>query len=196
MKDKTALEELQRSVTSINYSHPAGAARELGGVLERIGADSPDAPAIKRAIDELDEIAAQMARIERRLSEIDFELRQAGRGLIGWGVGPCAEGDAWVSEISEAEFWDESCAFAPIKRMGFSNGPGASFGGEPWRLRNFGVTGRLAASHIAHFVIRDASDRPASSASTNPSPFEEFKPLCAAIIPGIGSCAMGYGEHL
>jgi hypothetical protein len=41
-------------------------------VLERIGADSPDAPAIKRAIDELDEIAPQMARIERQLSEIDW----------------------------------------------------------------------------------------------------------------------------
>jgi hypothetical protein len=70
------------------------------------------------------------------------------------------EGGAWVSEISEAGFCDESCAFAPIKRMGFSNGPRASFGGEPWRLRNSGVTGCLAASHIAHFVIRDASDRP------------------------------------
>jgi hypothetical protein len=40
------------------------------------------------------------------------------------------EGGAWVSEISEPEFRDESCAFAPIKRIGFSNGPGASFGGE------------------------------------------------------------------
>jgi hypothetical protein len=72
MKDKTPLEELQRAVTSINYSHPDAAASELGGVLERIGADSPDAPAIKWAIDELDEIAAQMACIERRLSEIDW----------------------------------------------------------------------------------------------------------------------------
>jgi hypothetical protein len=72
MKDKTVLEELQRAVTSINYSHPDGAACELGGVLDRIGADSPDALAIKRAIDELDEIAAAMARIERRLSEIDW----------------------------------------------------------------------------------------------------------------------------
>jgi hypothetical protein len=41
------------------------------------------------------------------------------------------EGGAWVLEISEAEFCDESCAFAPIKRMGFSNGPGVSFGSEP-----------------------------------------------------------------
>lgn len=63
-------------MTSINYSHPDGAACELGGVLERIGADSPDAPAIKRAIDELDEIAAQMARIERRLSEVNWIFGQ------------------------------------------------------------------------------------------------------------------------
>ena len=33
------------------------------------------------------------------------------------------EGGAWVSEISEAEFWDERCAFAPIKRMGSRTGP-------------------------------------------------------------------------
>ena len=43
------------------------------------------------------------------------------------------EGGAWVSEISEAEFWDESCAFAPIKRMGFSNRPDAP--SEFWRHR-------------------------------------------------------------
>ena len=92
------------------------------------------------------------------------------------------EGGAWVSEISEAEFWDESCAFAPIKRMGFSNGPGASFGGEPWRLRNSGVTGRLAASHIANFVIRDASDRPRFFSVNEPVTLEEFKALCAAIV--------------
>jgi hypothetical protein len=106
------------------------------------------------------------------------------------------EGGAWVSEISEAEFSDESCAFAPIKRMGFSNGPGTSFGGEPWGLRNFGVTGPLAASHIAHFVIRDASDWPAFFSVNEPVTSEEFKALCAVIIPGIGPCAMGYGEHL
>jgi hypothetical protein len=105
------------------------------------------------------------------------------------------EGGAWVSEISEAEFWDESCAFAPIKRMGFSNGPGASFGGEPWRLRNSGVTGRLAASHIANFVIRDASDRPRFFSVNQPVTLEEFKAL-RGHHPGIGPCAMGYGEHL
>ena len=50
------------------------------------------------------------------------------------------EAGAWVSEISEAEFWDESRAFAPIKRMGFSNGPGvprrrALAPSEFWRHR-------------------------------------------------------------
>jgi hypothetical protein len=94
------------------------------------------------------------------------------------------EGGAWVSEISAAaQFWDESCAFAPIKRMGFSNGPGPSFGGEPWRLRNSGVIGRLAASHSANFVIQDASDRPRFFSVNEPITLEEFKALCAAIIP-------------
>ena len=93
------------------------------------------------------------------------------------------EGGAWVSQISEAEFWDKSCAFAPIKPMGFSNGPGASFGGEAWRLRNSGLTGRLAASHIAHFVVRDASDRPRFFSVNEPVTLEEFKALCAAISP-------------
>jgi hypothetical protein len=60
----------------------------------------------------------------------------------------------------------------------------------------FGVTGRLAASHIAHFVIRDASDRPRFFSINEPVTLEEFKALCAAIIPGIGPCATGYGEHL
>ena len=83
----------------------------------------------------------------------------------------------------EAEFWDESCAFATIKRMGFSNGPGASFGGEPWRLRSSGVTGRLAASNIVNFVIRDASDRPRFFSVNEPVTLEEFKARCAAIIP-------------
>jgi hypothetical protein len=69
------------------------------------------------------------------------------------------EGGAWIFE---------SRAFAPIKRMGFSYGPSASFAGEPWHFWNFGVTGGLAASHIAHFVIRDAIDRLRFSASTNP----------------------------
>jgi hypothetical protein len=76
MKDKSALEELQRAVNLINCGHPDEAAGELGGVLERIGEDSPDAPAIKQAIDELDEIAAEMARIERRLSEVNWTFGQ------------------------------------------------------------------------------------------------------------------------
>jgi hypothetical protein len=66
-----------------------------------------------------------------------------------------------------------------------------SFGGEPWRLRDSGVTGRLAESHIAHFVIRT----PLTGAVNEPVTLEEFKAPCAAI-PGIGPRAMGYGEHL
>jgi hypothetical protein len=54
------------------------------------------------------------------------------------------------------------------------------------RLRNSGVTGRLAASHIAHFVIRDASDRPRFFSVNEPVTLEEFKALSAAIVPGIG----------
>ena len=91
-------------------------------------------------------------------------------------------GGAWLSEIPEAEVWDGNCAFAPIECMEFSNGPGVSFGGEPWRLRNSGATGCLA-SHIAHFVIRDASDRPRFFSVNEPVTLEEFKALCAAISP-------------
>jgi hypothetical protein len=69
----------------------------------------------------------------------------------------------------------------PIKRVGFSNRPGASFGGEPWHLQNSGVTGRLAVSQITHFVIRDASGRPRFSSVNEPVTLEEFKALRVAI---------------
>jgi hypothetical protein len=51
------------------------------------------------------------------------------------------------------------------------------------RLRNSGVIGRLAASHLANFVIRDASDRSRFFSVNEPVTLEEFKALCAAIIP-------------
>jgi hypothetical protein len=41
----------------------------------------------------------------------------------------------------------------------------------------------LAASHIANFVIRDASDRSRLFSVNEPVTLEEFKALCAAIIP-------------
>jgi hypothetical protein len=92
-------------------------------------------------------------------------------------------GGAWLSEIPEAEVWDGNCAFAPIECMEFSNGPGVSFGGEPLRLRNFGVTGPSPRPNPGIFVIRDASDRPRFFSVNEPVTLEEFKALCAAISP-------------
>jgi preprotein translocase subunit SecD len=42
---------------------------------------------------------------------------------------------------------------------------------------------RFAASHIANFVIRDASDRSRFFSVNEPVTLEEFNALCAAIIP-------------
>ena len=105
------------------------------------------------------------------------------------------EGGAWVLEISEAEFCDESCAFAPIKRMGFSNGPGASFGNEPCA---FGILASPGA--WPHPTSRiSSSGTPltgrASSASTNPSPLRSSRP-CVRPLSWHRAGAMGYGEHL
>jgi hypothetical protein len=47
---------------------------ELGAVLERIGADSPDAAVIKQAIDWLDEIAVEITKVADLLVEANFSF--------------------------------------------------------------------------------------------------------------------------
>ena len=45
-------------------------------MLERIDPDSPDAEAIKRAIDRLEEIAVEITRVEDLLTEANFKFWQ------------------------------------------------------------------------------------------------------------------------
>ena len=54
----------------------------------------------------------------------------------------------------------------------------------------------LAASHIANFVIRDASDRSRFFGVNEPVTLEEFEALYAAIIPASDRAPWVYGEHL
>src|SRR5262245_50617074 len=63
---------------------------------------------------------------------------------------------AQCSEISESEFWDDMM-FAPIKRMGFSDGPGAVFHGEPYDYRTCPISRERTATRMAHFVVKDAA---------------------------------------
>ena len=63
---------------------------------------------------------------------------------------------AQCSELSESEFWDDMI-FAPIKRMGFSDGPGAVFHGEPYDDRTCPVSKERTTTHLAHFVVKDAA---------------------------------------
>ena len=69
---------MQTAVSDINCSHPDTVVTELRAVLEHLGDNCPDAEAfqraiddakvIRRAIDRLEEIASEMAKIERGLS--------------------------------------------------------------------------------------------------------------------------------
>jgi hypothetical protein len=72
MTDKTIHELAQLAVTTLNCSHPDTGITELQAVLERLDPNSADASAIQRAINQLEEIAGEIAQIERALSETDF----------------------------------------------------------------------------------------------------------------------------
>jgi len=74
MTDKTIREEAQLALFTLNCSHPDTGIRELGRVLERIDPDSPDANAIQRAIDRLEEIAVEITRVEDLLTEANFSF--------------------------------------------------------------------------------------------------------------------------
>jgi len=102
---------------------------------------------------------------------------------------------AQCSEISESEFWDDMI-FAPIKRMGFSDGPGAAFHGEPFDDQTCPISKELTTTHLAHFVVKDAAANAHFYRWNEPVTLEEFKALCAIIIPGVGPCGMGWGQDL
>jgi hypothetical protein len=84
--------------------------------------------------------------------------------------------------------------FTPIKRMGYSDGPGAVFHGEACDIRTCRVTGEMVKTRSAHFALKTADGQSAYYQHREPVTLEEFKALCAHIIPGTGPCAWGYGE--
>ena len=98
-------------------------------------------------------------------------------------------------EISETEFW-ESMEFAPIKRMGFSDGPGAVFQGEPQDLRVCSVSNEEVYTRNAHFVVKTATGVSTYYRVVDPITLEEFKAMCEVIIPRVGVCDGGYGRDL
>jgi hypothetical protein len=88
------------------------------------------------------------------------------------------EGRAWVSEISEAGFPGRKLRVRAEKAHGVLEQARRVLRRRALAPSNSGVTGRLAASHIAHFVIRTPLTGTASSASTSPSPLRSSRP-CA-----------------
>jgi hypothetical protein len=98
--------------------------------------------------------------------------------------------------ISEEEFWD-AMMYAPIKRMGYSNGPGAVFHGEPYCERVCRVTGQITQSmSSAHFVLKTPDGKGAFYEYDGDVTLEEFKDMCRRIIPGVGPCGWGLGKDL
>jgi hypothetical protein len=99
------------------------------------------------------------------------------------------------TEISEAEWWDDMM-FPPIKRMGFSNGPGASFHGERYDYRICAITGVTASTRLAHFAVQNAAGNSHYYRWNDYITLEEFKALCTVIIPNTGPCSLGWGWQL
>ena len=67
-------EHAQKALLNINCSHPDGGATGLQGVLARLVPDSPDAKAIQRAIDRLEELGDEIGKVEWALAEVDFSF--------------------------------------------------------------------------------------------------------------------------
>jgi hypothetical protein len=102
---------------------------------------------------------------------------------------------AKCEKLSREEFF-EAMVFPPIKRMGFEDGPGAVFHGEPWNFRVCSVTKKLTKTRNAHFVIKDENGEPEYFRVIDPITLEEFKAMCEIVIPGVGPCALGWGRDL
>ena len=71
---RTILEEAQHALLSLNCSHPDGSVGALEQVLARLAPDSPDAIIIKRAIGRLEELAAEVEKVERVLADASFSF--------------------------------------------------------------------------------------------------------------------------
>ena len=65
-------EHAQKAFGMLNCSHPDGSVSELAGVLERLDPNSVDAKAIKQAMDRLEELAEEIAKVEYALADVDF----------------------------------------------------------------------------------------------------------------------------
>jgi hypothetical protein len=72
--EKTIFEQAQAALDMLNCSHPDGSSGGLSAVLARLDPDSQDAIRIKQAIDQLDELAADIARIEYELADTPFSF--------------------------------------------------------------------------------------------------------------------------
>ena len=69
MSDDELHDQAQTALTDLNCTHPDAGITGLRALFKRIGADSPDAEVIKRAIDRLEEIAHEITQVENLLSE-------------------------------------------------------------------------------------------------------------------------------
>lgn len=67
-------EHAQKALLNINSTHPDGATGPLYEVLARLVPDSPDAKAIQRAIDRLEELGDEIGKVEWALAEVDFSF--------------------------------------------------------------------------------------------------------------------------
>jgi hypothetical protein len=100
-----------------------------------------------------------------------------------------------LNEITEAEFWS-AMELPPILRLGWRDGPGGVFHDEPYSHRICSIAMAKATTHDANFVLKDEMGVSRFYAVVDPLTLEEFKALCAVVIPGVGVCAMGYGRNL
>jgi hypothetical protein len=69
---ETIHEQAQTALFELNCTHPDTGITGLRALFRRIGADSPDAEVIKRAIDRLEEIAVEITEVEDLLVEANF----------------------------------------------------------------------------------------------------------------------------
>ena len=67
-------EHAQTALGMLNCSHPDGGVSELRGVLRRLDPAGADAAAIRRAIDRLEELAEEVAKVEYALADVDFSF--------------------------------------------------------------------------------------------------------------------------
>lgn len=72
--EMTIREHAQTALSMLNCSHPDGSVSELAGVLARLDPDSADAKVIKQAIDRLEELAEEVAKVEYMLADVNFSF--------------------------------------------------------------------------------------------------------------------------